>query len=67
MRTHFATVDPANESDNHDYWSEPICGTYTETLSDKWELVTCKRCLKIKQKEDQFIDPASLPEDPYKQ
>ncbi len=50
-RTHFASVDRANESDNNDYWSDTACGLeYTESpLSDDWEEVTCKHCLKRKK------------------
>ena len=48
-KTHFATVERANESDNNDYWSETLCGLeYTESpLSDNIKNVTCKKCLKI--------------------
>jgi hypothetical protein len=48
MKTHYATVDRANESDNQDYWSNTLCGLeYTESpMEDKIEYITCKKCLK---------------------
>lgn len=47
-KTHYATCDRANESDNQDYWSDTYCGLeYTESpLSDRIEYVTCKKCLQ---------------------
>jgi len=58
-KTHYATVERANESDNNDYWSATLCGLeYTESpLSDKWIEVTCKHCLKkyIKQMDIQRL------------
>lgn len=50
MKTHFAIVEPANESDNNSYWSDTICGTESEELTNKWNLVNCKRCLRLKSK-----------------
>ena len=52
-KIHYATVDRANESDNHDYWSETLCGLeYTESpMSDKIREVTCRKCLKRYKKQ----------------
>ena len=57
MKTHYATVDRANESDNYDYWSNTLCGLeYTESpLTDKMKEVTCKKCLKIHKKANELI------------
>lgn len=54
MKTHFASVELANESDNNDYWSGTICGIEeTESpLSDKWNEVSCKKCLKRKEQHE---------------
>jgi len=49
LKTHFATVERANESDNSDYWSETVCGLETENTSDDWGDVDCKKCLKLKE------------------
>ncbi len=52
MKTHFAEVELANESDNNNYWSEPICNTQTSDdvfLSNEWMTVSCKKCLKRKE------------------
>jgi len=48
MKTHYATVDRANESDNMDYWSNTACGLEeTESdLTDNPKYVTCKKCKK---------------------
>jgi hypothetical protein len=48
MKTHFATVDYGNESNSSDEWSEPLCNTYSENVSNDWDLITCKKCLKRK-------------------
>lgn len=60
MKTHFATVERANESDNQDYWSETLCGLeYTESpLSDHIKDVTCKSCIKRHPKYVKFMDLA---------
>jgi hypothetical protein len=50
MKTHYATVERANESDNNDYWSETVCGTESEHLENDWNVVDCKKCLKCKVK-----------------
>lgn len=52
MKTHFAYVERATESDPMDYWSSTICGIeYTEIpLTDSEKEVTCKRCLKRVEK-----------------
>lgn len=46
--THYANVERGNESYPHDEWGETACGLeYTDSdLSDKWEYVSCKNCLK---------------------
>lgn len=51
-KTHFATCDKANESNNHDEWHRTLCGLEeTESpLSDRIEYVSCKKCLKIHEK-----------------
>ena len=60
MKTHFANVDRANESDPNDYWSPTVCGIdETESpLSDRWEYVTCKKCLRNKEKYQKSIGEA---------
>lgn len=60
MRTHFASVERANESDNNNYWTDPICGTQTSGdiyMSDIWSNVDCKKCLKqrIKYEEEMKV------------
>ncbi len=47
-KTHYASVDRANESDNQDWWSNTLCGLeYTESpLSDDITHVSCKKCIK---------------------
>jgi len=57
MKTHFATCDKANESDNNDYWSVTLCGIENpeSPISDKIVDVNCKKCLKRYQKlSDEF-------------
>ena len=49
-KTHWASCDRANESDNTDWWSDTACGldTYQHenlSLDDNINYVTCKRCL----------------------
>lgn len=51
MKTHFATVERASESDNNDYWSNTVCGIESENVENDWSVVSCKKCLKRK---DQF-------------
>lgn len=60
-KTHYATCDRANESDNTDYWSATFCGLeYTESpMSDRIEYVTCKKCLKRYEKQKE-IDKRAL-------
>lgn len=49
MKRHYAILESrANESDNNDYWSDSICGLQTENVTDAWESVNCKKCLKRK-------------------
>ena len=56
--THHAECDRANESDNMDYWaSYTYCGfdvyqNENMQLSDDWRYVSCKRCLKRKERDD---------------
>jgi hypothetical protein len=47
MKTHYATVERANESDNQDYWSNTLCGLeYTESpISNHINEVSCKKCI----------------------
>jgi hypothetical protein len=53
-KTHFGTVERANESDNNDYWSNTICGLEEGFLplkiSDNIKFIDCKRCLKAHPK-----------------
>ncbi len=48
MKTHYALVDRANESNPHDEWGDTFCGLeYTESpLTNRKDEVTCKKCLK---------------------
>ncbi len=48
VKTHYAEVDRANESDNNDYWSATLCGLEeTESpMDDNIKYVNCKKCLK---------------------
>ncbi len=48
MKTHFANVDRANESNTSDEWGTTLCGLeYTESpLSDNIKEVNCQTCLK---------------------
>ena len=50
-KTHYAYVARANESDPEDYWSYPVCGLKESEspLTDRWDEVTCKKCLKQKE------------------
>lgn len=48
MKTHFASVERANESDNNNYWSKTVCGTESEKVDDDWDVVSCKKCLSQK-------------------
>ena len=65
--THFATVENANESDNTDYWSDPICGTYSENnnVESDWKFITCKKCLKAKDKYTESVKLAYASEADY--
>jgi hypothetical protein len=54
-KTHFGTVDRANESYNYDEWSNSICGLEEERfiplkMSDNIKFVDCKKCLKAHPK-----------------
>jgi len=50
MKTHFGIVENGNESNPRDEWSDPICGVYADNpdMTNKWEFVNCKKCLKRK-------------------
>ena len=50
--THYANVERGNESYPYDEWGETACGLeYTNSsLSDNWEFVSCKNCLKVREK-----------------
>jgi hypothetical protein len=62
-KTHYATRDRANESNNHDEWHRTFCGLEeTESpLSDNILEVNCKKCLKQYNKQymskDRFYAP----------
>lgn len=59
MKTHYATLESAaNESDNNDYWSDSICGTPTENISDDWKVVDCKKCLKSREEHEKYMKQA---------
>jgi len=53
MKTHYATIDKANESNNHDYWEVTLCGLREHDVSvdDNIKYVNCKNCLKIYEKD----------------
>lgn len=55
MQTHFANVQRANESDNTDHWDTTVCGLeYTESpLTDRWEYVSCKNCLRGRDRHEE--------------
>jgi hypothetical protein len=66
-KTHFATVERANESDNTDYWSDPICGIHSENsnVESDWKYITCKKCLKAKDKYTEGVKLALANEAEY--
>jgi len=47
-KTHYAELDPANESHNQSYWSDTACGLKESEspMSNRIEEVSCKSCLK---------------------
>jgi len=47
-KTHFATIENANESDNTTYYGTTLCGLeYIESeVSNNIKHVTCKKCIK---------------------
>jgi len=49
MKTHHAEVEKGNESNPHDEWSEPLCGTNSEKVDNDWNVVDCKKCIKLKE------------------
>ena len=51
-KTHYGEVERANESDNHDYWSDTLCGLEESEspMTDKIKEVSCKKCIKIYKK-----------------
>ena len=55
-KTHYGTVDRANESDNQDYWSDTLCGLEeTESpMSDKIKEVSCKKCINRYEKQKEL-------------
>ena len=57
-KTHYGTVDRANESDNYDYWSDTFCGLKEAEvrMSDNIKFVNCKRCLKSYEKQRDEIN-----------
>jgi hypothetical protein len=63
MKTHFAMMSAGNENDPDDDWSDPICGTHLRAvndlqLSNDWEFVDCKICLKRKERHEQGMKRA---------
>ncbi len=56
-KTHFAYIEPSNESTLYEYEGEAICNTPTEDVTNYYTLVTCKKCLNIldKKLDTQFI------------
>lgn len=54
MKTHYAILESAaNESDNNDYWSDPICGQELAvndlSVDNDWKYVDCKKCIARKE------------------
>lgn len=51
-KTHYAEIEHATESFNHDYWESTLCGLreHEVDVSDRIEYVNCKKCLKIYNK-----------------
>lgn len=51
MKRHFGILNRGNESDPWDTWSPTACGLETESpMTERWDEVTCKNCLKIKNR-----------------
>ncbi|WP_348746737.1 hypothetical protein [Tenacibaculum sp. 190524A02b] len=44
MKTHFALIEDLENSFNPIY-SEPICGSGSENVTDDKDFVSCKKCL----------------------
>lgn len=50
MKTHFAIKEQAaSESNTFEIFGDPLCGSSSETVIDKWNYVDCKRCLRLKE------------------
>ena len=48
-KTHYACHEAPHEGDNTEYWGDPICGSFSENLTEHPEDVTCNRCFKLLQ------------------
>ena len=48
-KVHIGSCDRATESDNNEYWTDPICNATAEDLemTESIQDVTCKNCLRI--------------------
>lgn len=56
-KIHYAEIDRANESYPYDEWYRTLCGLENEVeVTDKIELVSCKKCLKSFPKYKQSIE-----------
>lgn len=47
---HYASYEAPHEGDNCEYWSNAACGPEYENVTHRESEVTCKRCLKILEK-----------------
>lgn len=60
-KTHYCSIDRANESDNNDYYGTAACGLeYFENGDDDIKYVTCKNCLRVVAKSNKKAK-ATLP------
>lgn len=59
MKTHYAEVERGNESQPFDEWGTTACRMeyYESPATNNWKYVTCKKCLKIKEKIDKYPKP----------
>lgn len=62
MKTHYASLEMANESTMYNEWGSSYCGLeYTESpFTNKEKEVTCKKCLKAIEKEKKRIVKSSI-------
>jgi len=51
-KIHFTTIELGNESNPEDEYGKLICGTQSDEpeTSNKWGYVSCKKCLKIRER-----------------